>query len=115
MRAPSVSIGLEGVVAVAAVLGVGVLALWLVKNRQLFNPADERNLANQAASSVVKAVTGGAAEGGEDSVGGVFARFREWASGDDARIRDMLKGSPALDRNVVTPDDPGVYYGTPGS
>ena len=92
-----------------AALGAGVvLALGLVgyvlvkKYGDKFNPANENNLANQAVSGVVKSVTGGAEAGGEDSLGGVFARIREYVSGDDARIRDMLKGSapaPAVGAN----------------
>jgi hypothetical protein len=51
-------------------------------------------LVNEGINSVVKDLTGGAAAGGEDTLGGLAARFREWISGDDAKIRAMLEGAP---------------------
>lgn len=74
-----------------AALVVGAL---LFRNRELFNPLNASNLASQGASAVVADLTGGAAAGGEDSVGGLFARAREYLSGDDARIEAMKRGSP---------------------
>lgn len=49
---------------------------------------------NEGVNSLIKDLTGGAAAGGEDTLGGVLARFREWISGDDAAIREMLEGAP---------------------
>jgi hypothetical protein len=89
----SIGVGI-GVAAVAAIALAGV-GFWLYKNREWFNPASQKNLANQGASAIVSSLTGGAAAGGEDSLGGVFARFREWASGDDAKIEAMKAGAPA--------------------
>lgn len=57
------------------------------------NPVDENNLANQGVAAVVQSISGGADSGGEDSLGGVAARLREWWSGDDDKIKAMLQGS----------------------
>jgi len=56
------------------------------------NPLDPDNLASRATGALVEHVTGGAENGGESSVGGLFARAREWISGDDAKIKAMLAG-----------------------
>jgi hypothetical protein len=93
-----------GVAAVAAIALAGV-GFWLYKNREWFNPASQNNLANQGASAAITALTGGAAAGGEDSLGGLFARAREWLSGDDAAIEAMKAGAPA--RSPLGADDPG--------
>lgn len=86
------------IVGFGAVLALGVAGFIFWKKygdkiTTAINPADPNNLANTAASSVVQTVTGGAAMGGEDSVGGVFARAREWLSGDDAKIKALTAGS----------------------
>jgi len=81
----------------AALLGAGAAAVALValyRYRDNFNPASQNNLATKAADAVVHTITGGAAAGGEDSLGGLASRFREWVSGDDAKIRAMLDGAP---------------------
>ena len=57
------------------------------------NPASNRNIVSLAAGNVVETVSGGAAAGGEDTVGGVLARFREWISGDAERIEAMKRGN----------------------
>lgn len=59
------------------------------------DPTNPENIFNEGASSIVSSVTGGAAAGGEDSIGGLAARFREWVSGDDAKIQELKKGAPA--------------------
>lgn len=56
------------------------------------NPASTGNLAYGGINTVARTATGGAASGGEDTVGGVLARFREWVSGDDAAIAAMKRG-----------------------
>lgn len=87
------NIDATAVLVVAALGALGVGAYWLYKNRRFFNPADEANLANQGVAAVVHNVTGGAAQGGEDSLGGVFARIREAISGDNAAIEAMKSGA----------------------
>jgi len=89
------SIGFGVGVGVVAFGGVALLAWWLYSQRYKFDPRSDKNLANQAVSSAVAELTGGAASGGEDSLGGVFARIREWVSGDDAAIEAMKAGAPA--------------------
>lgn len=90
-----------------------VLAL-LYKNRGLFDPSSPSNLAYAASSGVVFDVTGGASSGGEDTLGGLAARFREWVSGDDFAIREMLRGAPPRDQSAsignVTGEEPGYGY-----
>ena len=81
-----------GLVALLAVAYFGRKAL--AKAAEAVDITSDKNLASQGAGAVVQAITGGADQGGEDSVGGVFARLREWVSGDDAKIRDMLKVEP---------------------
>lgn len=88
----------SAILALVALAGLGFV--WMRygdKIKTALNPASDRNVVNLGASSLVIAATGGAAAGGEDSVGGVAARAREWLSGDDAKIRSMLAG-PAVDR-----------------
>lgn len=96
-RALTVNTGAGGVLAVGALIGLAFIGFELWSNRKAianaFNPTSDSNLANQGASALVQQVSGGAAAGGEDSVGGALARFREWISGDDAKIRAMLRGS----------------------
>lgn len=87
------TLGARGVLALGAVAAVGLLAAWLIKNRQLFDPANPGNLAYQGTSSIVTTLSGGAAAGGEDTLGGAFARLREWLSGDEQRIQAMLQGT----------------------
>lgn len=107
----------SGVLAVGAVVGIGALALYLYRNQEKFNPASDRNIAHQSVSAGVAALTGGAAAGGEDSLGGVFARVREWASGDSAAIEAMRAGSPVLpDGSLLTVADyerQDFFYGAP--
>lgn len=93
---------------IALALGAGVAAIVLLvlwRNRELFNPASDKNIAAQAASAGVIALTGGADSGGEDTLGGVFARIREWLSGDAARIEAMTRGAglPQLDPYSINP------------
>lgn len=94
MNAPGGTLGLGvGLGAVAlAVLAGG--AWWLYANRDKLNPASQNNVANQLSNAGVQALTGGAAAGGEDSLGGVAARFVEWLSGTDAKIEAMKRGAP---------------------
>lgn len=95
---------LYGVAGIAALAIVAGLAWLLYVNRQKFNPLNPDNLANQGASAVVGSITGGAAAGGEDTVGGVFARLREAITGDDAAIEAMKSGAPARAvKPVLTP------------
>ncbi len=89
----SVGMGI-GVALVVVIAGVLLARRFAPQLAAAVNPLDAGNVFNQGAGAVVAQVSGGAAAGGEDSVGGVFARFREWVSGDDARIREMLKGAP---------------------
>src|SRR2546421_493586 len=103
MNAPGGTVGLGIGLAAVGVLVLGAAAWWVTKHRELFNPLNEKNLANQAVSSVVQNVTGGAAAGGEDSLGGIFARAREWVSGDDAKIKAMLQGAPAKSPTAASP------------
>ena len=92
-----------GAIGAGAAL-VALVVFW--RNRALIDPRSDKNLAYQAAGSIVSTVTGGAAAGGEDNVGGVAARIREWWSGDDARIRDMLKGAPPAQPAIELMTDP---------
>lgn len=74
------------------------LAAWLVyaKRKEIgaaVNPFDQQNIANRGTEALVQSVTGGAASGGEDSLGGIAARFREWVTGTDAAIEAMKRGS----------------------
>lgn len=91
---------MKGELALGAGLGLVVLAalgvagFFFYRNRARFDPTNEKNLANQGAGAVVAALTGGAAAGGEDTVGGLAARVREWWSGDDEKIAAMLKVEP---------------------
>lgn len=98
MKAPALpaSVGLGAGVALVALVAIAGLSWWLYANRDKLNPLSEANLANQAVSGTVAAVTGGAAAGGEDSLGGLFSRAREWLSGDDAAIRALKAGAPQL-------------------
>lgn len=86
----------ELAIGAGAVLAIGLIGYVLYKKAGVgaFNPGSQNNLANRGVNSIVAAVTGGAAAGGEDSLGGVFAKAREWWSGDEAKIQEMLKGSP---------------------
>ena len=118
--------GFGGTMALALIAVVGGVINWKRKELQklateTLNPASEKNIVNQGVSSVVQNITGGADAGGEDSAGGVLARFREWVSGDDAKIREMLKGSPAKPDAAPPPSDArdhpetvlDPYYGNP--
>lgn len=84
-----VLVGLGIGAAVVAVVGVAAYV-----NRERFDITSDRNAAYSGASGIVKAITGGAAAGGEDNVGGLFAAIREWISGDDAAIEAMKQGAP---------------------
>lgn len=90
-------IDFTGIGILLGVAIVGVLGWQLYSHRQeigrALNPGASGNLADRAASSIVSSATGGAAAGGEDSIGGLFARAREWLSGDDAKIEAMKRGS----------------------
>jgi len=88
------SVGIGAGVALVAVLAVGGALFLLYRNRERFDPTSDKNLAYSGAGAVVAALTGGAAAGGEDSLGGLAARVREWWSGDDAAIAALLQGSP---------------------
>ena len=107
----------SGVLAAGAVVVVAVLGVLAWRNRELFNPASDRNVVNQAASGAVAAITGGAAAGGEDSVGGLAARVREWWSGDDAAIEAMKRGAPPVqpDGSIASVADyeSGFFMGAP--
>lgn len=63
------------------------------------------NVLSNSVDKTIGTVTGGAASGGEDSLGGVFARFREWVSGDDAAIEAMKRGS-----KPATENDNGHFF-----
>ena len=96
------------ILAGAGAAAVALIALY--RYRDNFNPASQNNLATKAADAVVQTITGGAASGGEDSLGGLASRFREWLSGDDAKIRDMLAGAPPAEAPAGF-----VGYTEPGS
>lgn len=91
----------SGVLALAGLIAaaIGFFYFWSKKEQiaDALNPASNRNIVSVAAGDVVAAATGGAAAGGEDTVGGLFARFREWVSGDSAKIDAMKKGKPSGD------------------
>lgn len=59
----------------------------------------------RAIDSGIEGLTGGAKSGGEDTLGGVFARAREWITGDSAAIDAMKKGAqlPAPSAYSVNP------------
>ena len=103
----SIGLGLGlGAVALVAVAG---LAFALYRNRELFNPASDKNLAHQATSSAIVALTGGAAAGGEDSLGGVFAR---WFGDRDDEIEAMKRGTPpAPDLGLGDPNPTPFQFG----
>lgn len=75
-----------------AVLFVGYLAYKILSTFRgiLSGKIDAHNPVGNAADSVVKNVT----VGYESSVGGLFARAREYFSGDDAKIAMMKSGAP---------------------
>lgn len=105
-------VGLNGtaILALAALAALGVVGVVLWNNREWFTITSDKNLASRGASAFVAGVTGGAAAGGEDSVGGVAARFREWVSGDGAAIEAMKAGTSsrgAKDVLLPTPYDQG--------
>jgi hypothetical protein len=108
VNAPAINLGFGGVLglgALALVAGLGLLVY--VKRKEIaaaVNPLSSDNLAYKGASSVTEALTGGA----ETTVGGAFAQLREWLSGDDARIREMLKGTVP---HALTP--PSEYVAGP--
>jgi len=87
----------SGVLALFAVFAAlaGFLYFWSKRGdiASALNPASNRNLVSVAAGNVVETVTGGVAAGGEDTVGGAIARFREWISGDTAKIEAMKRGN----------------------
>jgi hypothetical protein len=89
-----------------------VLLFVLYRKRELFNPADQRNVANVAAGAVVRELTGGADAGGEDSLGGVAARVREWLSGTDAKIEAMKRGTSERPRDAAAGHSE-VFQGIP--
>lgn len=77
--------------AIAVLVGIAIVAYLAYK---LFGVGLKVGDAiNSGANSAVKTLTGGAASGGEDSLGGVAARVREWVSGDTAKINAMKAGS----------------------
>jgi hypothetical protein len=78
---------------VALVGGAFVLVRYGPSLLKALNPANPDNVVNAGASSLVQTISGGAAAGGEDTVGGVLARAREFLSGDDAKIQAMLSGA----------------------
>lgn len=84
-----------GAALVVVLAGVLLARRFVPAAAAAVDPSNPENIFNQGANSVVGTVTGGAAAGGEDSLGGVFARFREWISGDDAKIRAMKAGAPS--------------------
>lgn len=105
---PKVELTDTGLLALVGIVGAGVLAFWLYSKYRsgLLDPASPDNVAYQGAGSIVASVTGGA----ETTVGGVFARAREWFSGDDARIRDMLKGNTPTQGRVTTLAPDALYF-----
>lgn len=106
----------SGVLATGAIVAAGLVGLYLYRNRESFNPASDQNIAHQSVSAGVAAITGGAAAGGEDTLGGVFARAREWISGDDAAIEAMKAGSPVKpDGSLVSvyEYESDFFYGAP--
>lgn len=95
-------------------------AYWLYRHRDLFNPASQNNLANRGANVLVQAATGGAAAGGEDSLGGIAARVKEFFTGENASITapvtqsdiDAYRRAKAIGSGIVsdTVEDPNKYY-----
>lgn len=57
----------------------------------------------------IQTVTGGADAGGEDTLGGVAARIREWWSGDAAKIEAMKRVDPPKTNGVSYSNS--VYVG----
>lgn len=100
-------VGLNGtaVLALAALAAVGVVGFVLWRHPEWLNPLSDKNLAYRGAGALVAGVTGGAAAGGEDSVGGVAARVREWLTGDDAAIQAMKRGAV---KSAIAPEPDGV-------
>lgn len=108
MSGESVFGWIKAIVLLIAFAALAVIAVkgWSVL-KKFFSPGG--NPAARASDSIVSAVSGGAANGGEDSLGGAFARFREWVSGDSAKIDAMKKGGIAQDR--IKPAGSSIYVG----
>lgn len=83
----------SGVLALAALIAAAIAFIYLWKKKDVIasavDPTSDKNLAYSGAGKIVSIVSGGA----EESVGGVFARFREWVSGDTAAIEKMKLGN----------------------
>lgn len=101
MKIPAPFLIGAGAVAALAVAGV---VLW--HKRELFNPASDKNLAYQGAGGIVSSLTGGVAQGGEDTLGGYVASLYEsgallpawvrpfiWTTDD--KIEALKRGAPA--------------------
>lgn len=58
MNAPGGTVGLGLGLGAVAVVVVAVAGFAFYKNRELFNPASDKNLANQAAGAITEALTG---------------------------------------------------------
>jgi hypothetical protein len=96
MKAPSVNVDASAVlVGGAVVIGAVLLFVYRDKLAVAFDVNNPNNIASSAGNAVARAITGGTENGGEDSLGGVAARVREWLSGDDARIKELTEGAPA--------------------
>lgn len=100
------------VLAVAIAIGVIGVMLWRWLQRgdgpasQIGNWLKDSPLGipSRAIDSAISATSGGAARGGEDTLGGAFARLREYLSGDSDAIEAMKRGAPAS--QVIKPTDP---------
>ena len=84
-----------GAALVVIVAGVLLARRFVPAVAAAVDPTNPENVFNEGAGAVIVNVTGGAAAGGEDSIGGIAARLREWWSGDAARIEAMKAGAPA--------------------
>lgn len=104
-----VSLNGTGVLAVGAVVAVGVIGYfawdWLKKNKDKFNPTSTNNFAYEGANAVFRAVSGNQVDTIGTAAGGV------WKSDAERKVDEMLGAVPKVTQ-AQTPGGKSVVVPT---